>query len=77
MFTDKDFSIMVLLLDKYKVAWLDETIASKVADLKTVLRKEVAEKFPTIVGEALEYFEIQCLNIESRWNRPAPGNIVH
>jgi hypothetical protein len=77
MITDKDFPVMVSLLDQYKAAWINESQASKVADTKMALRQEVAEKFPTKVVEAQEYFDIQCLNIESRWNRPIAGHFVH
>ncbi len=77
MITDEEFPVMASLLDQYKAVWMNESLVSKVTDTKTALRKEVELKFPTKVVEALEYFNIQCLNIESRWNRPNLGHFVH
>jgi hypothetical protein len=77
MITDEEFPVMASLLDQYKAVWQNEPLTSKVTDTKTALRKEVAQKFPTKVAEAQEYFNIQCLNIESRWNRPDLGHVIH
>ena len=76
MFDDKDFLVMVSLLNQYKAAWMNEPSMSKVSDTKALLRKEVAEKCSTQVDEALAYFENQCFQIQSRWNRPTPGHAV-
>lgn len=65
-------------LDEYKAAWMNEPKLSEVEKTKEKLRGQIAELFSRDKSvEALEYFEDQCLQIQSRWRRPIPGQAVH